>query len=517
MLKLNDISFEYVNPSECGTADSCSLQVNNAGNYVRTPATASDEACVHEKAVSCEDSCILQSFNLHLKKGEFVLLTGASGCGKTTVLRLINGLIPRYYPGKVNGSIEINGEDTTNRELYEISRSVGTVFQNPRSQFFNVDTTSEMAFACENQGIDPAEILKRISATAEKFHIEKLLNRNLFKLSGGEKQKIACGAADVQGAEVILLDEPSANLDYEAAMDLRGLIEKWIKDGKTIVASEHRLAYLWGLPDRLVIMKKGHIDRIMDKPELDTVTPAKLASLGLRTNVMENPMNVELPDIEDDDARITLRNFSFGYHNGIFRKSKYSRNFSYDDVRIAVNRITAITGANGIGKTTFLNCLCGLEKNCRGIVEYDGRILDSRERQKKFFMVMQDVNHQLFSESIWEELKLCFTGRNISDSEKTKTATEVLKKLDLYEYRNRHPMSLSGGQKQRVAIACALCSDRDFLLFDEPTSGLDYEHMLSVSDLLKSLRDAGKTIVVVTHDSELIRCCCDRKIVLKCS
>ena len=511
MLKLKDVSFTYVCQSGYTAEDR-----GPVSNVTGTSETAkSGTADISENSESGTGGRILNSFNLNLKKGEFVLLTGASGCGKTTVLRFINGLIPRYYPGKVEGCIEINGEDISGRELYEISRSVGTVFQNPRSQFFNVDTTSEMAFACENQGMDPKEILKRISVTAGKFNIEKLLNRNLFKLSGGEKQKIACAATDVTGTEVILLDEPSANLDHDASLDLRRLIEKWKSEGKTIVVSEHRLAYLWGLPDRLVIMKNGIIDRVMEKNELDTVTPEILASMGLRTNVMENPVNMDLPDIAEADTSISLRNFSFRYHNGIFRKSKYSRNFGYDDVRIALNRITAVTGANGIGKTTFLNCLCGLEDNCRGVVEYDGIKLDSRERRKKFFMVMQDVNHQLFSESVWEELMLCFTGRNISDAEKDRTASEVLKKLDLYDYRDRHPMSLSGGQKQRVAIACALCSDRDFLLFDEPTSGLDQSHMLSVSALLKSLRDAGKTIVVVTHDSELIRCCCDRKIVLK--
>ena len=514
MLKLKDVSFTYVCQSGYIAEDRGPVS-NVTGTSETAKSAQSGTADISENSESGTGGRILNSFNLNLKKGEFVLLTGASGCGKTTVLRLINGLIPRYYPGKVEGCIEINGEDISGRELYEISRSVGTVFQNPRSQFFNVDTTSEMAFACENQGLDPKEILKRISVTAGKFNIEKLLNRNLFKLSGGEKQKIACAATDVTGTEVILLDEPSANLDHDASLDLRRLMEKWKSEGKTIVVSEHRLAYLWGLPDRLVIMKNGIIDRVMEKNELDTVTPEILASMGLRTNVMENPVNMDLPDIAEADTSISLRNFSFRYHNGIFRKSKYSRNFGYDDVRIALNRITAVTGANGIGKTTFLNCLCGLEDNCRGVVEYDGIKLDSRERRKKFFMVMQDVNHQLFSESVWEELMLCFTGRNISDAEKDRTASEVLKKLDLYEYRDRHPMSLSGGQKQRVAIACALCSDRDFLLFDEPTSGLDQSHMLSVSALLKSLRDAGKTIVVVTHDSELIRCCCDRKIVLK--
>lgn len=497
MLKLKDVSFTYVSPSHGLSAP----EDTSRGN-----------GCVSRPDVT---GAVHVSINLTVKKGEFVLLTGASGCGKSTVLRIINGLVPRYYPGRVCGTVEINGKDTKDMELYEISRHVGTVFQNPRTQFFNVDTTGEMAFACENQGMDPDEIVRRISVTAEKFHVGSLLNRNLFKLSGGEKQKIACAATDVSGPEVILLDEPSANLDYKASLDLRELITKWKEEGKTIVASEHRLAYLWGLPDRLVVMDEGKIVRVMDKSELDVLRPEELYRMRLRTSVMENPAEVDLPSVADGDTCISFRNFDFRYRDGIFGKIGGSRRFGYDDVKIAVNEITAVTGNNGTGKTTFLNCLCGLEKKCRGTVECGGNILKAGERRKKFFMVMQDVNRQLFTESVWEELMLCFTESELSDEEKERVASEVLESLELMQFRDRHPMSLSGGQKQRVAVACALCSGRDFLLFDEPTSGLDYAHMLRVSEMFRMLRDSGKTIVVVTHDSEFIRCCCDRLIVLK--
>ena len=219
---------------------------------------------------------------------------------------------------------------------------------------------------------------------------------------------------------------------------------------------------------------------------------------------MESPFAVDLPELLPDDEYMSLYDFNFSYRRGIFRKAREYRSFSYGGLKIALNRITAVVGRNGAGKTTFLNCLCGLNKKCPGTVEIAGRRLSAGERSERFFMVMQDVNHQLFAESVLNELELCFAASNTAEEDKKRIITGVLKQLDLYSLRHAHPMSLSGGQKQRVAIACALCSGKDFLLFDEPTSGLDYFHM----------KELGKTIIVVTHDSELIRCCCDRKIVI---
>ena len=201
----------------------------------------------------------LDHVDLTVQDGEFVLLTGPSGCGKTTILRLINGLIPHFYPGVTEGSITVNGRSVQERELYETALQVGSVFQNPRSQFYNVDTTGELAFGCENRGLPEKEIYARIDDTVRRFGIEKLMDRNIFRLSDGEKQKIACASVDVAGSEIILLDEPSANLDYSATLDLREMIRLWRARGKTIIAAEHRIAYLWDLIDRAVILRDGII------------------------------------------------------------------------------------------------------------------------------------------------------------------------------------------------------------------------------------------------------------------
>ena len=230
----------------------------------------------------------LRDVSLSVKTGEFVLLTGPSGCGKTTILRLINGLIPQFYPGEVIGDILIDGEETKAKELYDTALKVGTVFQNPRTQFYNVDTTGELAFGCENRGLSEKEIYTRIDKTVAHFHMEKLMDRSIFHLSDGEKQKVACASVDVSGTSIILLDEPSANLDYDTTLVLREMMMQWKAAGKTIIAAEHRIAYLWDIIDRAVIMRDGQIVRELVGSEKDGLTPDELYTMGLRTTITES-------------------------------------------------------------------------------------------------------------------------------------------------------------------------------------------------------------------------------------
>lgn len=195
----------------------------------------------------------VKDISLKIADGEMILLCGESGCGKSTLTRLINGLIPNFYEGQLSGSVCIDGEAVENQPLYETARKVGSVFQNPRSQFFNVDTKSELAFACENMGMPEAEIERRIDRTVESFGIQKLMHKSIFELSGGEKQKIACASVSVSSPEVIVLDEPSSNLDVFAISDLRRILQMWKAEGKTVIIAEHRLYYLRELADRAVL------------------------------------------------------------------------------------------------------------------------------------------------------------------------------------------------------------------------------------------------------------------------
>ena len=455
-----------------------------------------------EDAEEAQEQCV-RDVSLSVGRGEFVLLTGPSGCGKTTVLRLINGLIPQFYPGTLTGSVEIDGMAVSERELYDTAKLVGTVFQNPRSQFYNVDTTGELAFACENNGLPAPEIYRRIDETVAAMGIAPLMDRSIFHLSDGEKQKIACASVSAVGPEVILLDEPSANLDYPSTLALREVICRWKAEGKTILAAEHRIAYLWDLIDRAVILRDGEIVRELRGREKDEITVETLETLGLRSTVQEAPEDVPLPGFEEGDEAIVLRDFHFAY------RGEKRQAVSIDFLRIAAGEITAIVGANGAGKTSLLNCLCGLEKRATGIMEYRGRAYDRKARRKLCFLVMQDTGNQLFTESVREEVLISLPKNTPEPEEAAKT---LLCRLDLGEYLDRHPQSLSGGQKQRLAIACAIASGRKIMLLDEPTSGLDWAHMMETAQMLKELKAQGITVLVVTHDSELIRACCDRMI-----
>ena len=433
---------------------------------------------------------VLKDISLTIEDGEFVLLTGESGCGKTTILRLINGLIPYFYDANVEGEIYVDGLNAEKSTIYDLAKTSGTVFQNPRSQFYTCEVKSELVFGCENEGIPEEEINNRLDETVKRFSIEKLLDRGMFELSGGEKQQVACASIDMEKTKIILLDEPSANLDYEAVKRLKELISIWKTAGETIIASEHRIAYLWEMCDRTIIVKDG----------MKKITEKEVRDFGIRSFVEKNPFQIDIDETTDSDNILDFKNYKFKYKKG-------DRIFEADDVKIAKGEITALIGHNGAGKTTFLNCLCGIRK-CRGDLVIDGKPLGWKQRRKKMFMIMQDVSHQLFTESVLDEVLL---GMEEEDRDKALT---ILKKLDLSMMKERHPLSLSGGQMQRVAIASAIAGDNDIILLDEPTSGLDYKHMMDISEILKELQSMGKTIIVATHDGEFIESCCSRKLII---
>lgn len=442
------------------------------------------------------DISFLKNINLRIESGELVLLSGESGCGKTTVTRLLNGLIPKYYEGKLEGDICIDGESILELELYDVSRYSGSVFQNPRAQFFNVDTDSEFAFECENQGMPVDEIKCRVDRNLDDLNATRLKGRSIFNLSGGEKQKVACVSATVAGPDIMILDEPSSNLDMAATRDLKKCIQKWKEQGKTIIIAEHRLAYLMDLADRIVYLRDGRIDREFTPDELMGMSAETMQSLGLRPVTQEQfILKKRFENTGREAEYMKLSNYYFSYDG-------YKKILDIDEARVKAREVVAIIGNNGAGKTTFARCLMGLQKRFRGLTEVDGVSCKRRKNLKRSFMVMQDVNHKLFTESVLDEVLISMKD------EDEKRAEEILKKLDLYEFKDRHPMSLSGGQKQRVAIACAIASDKETLIFDEPTSGLDLRHMLEVSENIDELNKLHKNIFIISHDMEFILRCC---------
>lgn len=500
---------------------------------------------------SGSDQVNLSDISLTVPDGECLLLCGASGCGKTSITRLINGLIPHFYKGELSGQATVNGRDISSTELYDLAGIVGSVFQNPRSQFFSVDTDGEVVFGPENIGLDAVEILRRKQDIVTELNLEKLMNRSLFELSGGEKQKIACASVAALLPDIIILDEPSSNLDWDSIRDLKKIMTIWKQQGKTIIISEHRLWYLKDLIDRAVYIEGGQIAKIWDGHTFSGLSAEELARYELRPVNLEEkyirkfsgadrvPETFHSDDSENiaagpgvdstGEAAVTgtgtspaahacgtvhLHDFYFTYRPRrylFFRKRLKPSDaeicdLAIPDLSVPMGRITGLIGMNGAGKSTFLRCLCGLEKSCIGTVAMDGAVYRGKAMTKKCYMVMQDVNHQLFTTSVLEEVLLSM------DHPDEKTAKEILASLDLLEFADKHPMALSGGQKQRVAIASALAAGAEILLFDEPTSGLDYRHMREVAGLLRRLSEQGRTVFVSTHDPELIALCCDRVI-----
>ena len=430
--------------------------------------------------------------------GKVILLMGESGSGKTTITKMLNGLIPHYDEGELSGRAIVCGLDVSTTPLYEISQKVGSVFQNPRSQFFTTDTTSELAFSCENQGIEPDEIRRRISHVADQLGINSLLGRNIFSLSGGEKQRIACASASTINPQLYVLDEPSSNLDMEGICHLKNAISLWKAEGKTVVVAEHRIFYIRDLVDHAVSMREGRIVQEISGDHLREMSNEDLRSMGLRCGTLKAKARHSRfqPKALHSDETFTVE---------IARRSKNDtdpRALTIENVKLPRHGITALVGRNGAGKSTFSLSLSGLSRHNRARVAIDGEIITGKGLSSLSYLVMQDVNHQLFAEDALEEVLL-----GMKNPEK-EYAYNLLGGLGLKGFEDRHPMSLSGGQKQRIAIAAALAAKRRVLIYDEPTSGLDLRHMEEVASVMKRMQREGLAQIIVTHDLELIESCC---------
>lgn len=421
----------------------------------------------------------IQNINFVLQPGEVILVTGNSGSGKSTFLKCLNGLIPRVVEGKLQGEILLNHQNTKDMSMAEISRHISSVFQNPRSQFFTTNTTSELVFSMENYGLDKAVMEERIQKVSALLQIQYLLNRDIFQLSGGERQMVAIASAMMMGQQIILLDEPSANLDYHNTYVFRGLVEKLKQEGYTVLIADHRFYYLSGLINRVFLFDDGKM-QIFDSEQAFKESSYDTRSFDLFA------MNIPFQTTCDKKEKV-LSLVDISYKDIL-------QDMTLD---FFTNEVTAIIGTNGVGKTTLARILC------KSISCTHGKIIGEIP-----FYIMQDADYQLFGTSVQAELE-------IADHKiKKKDIQDVMDYFQLTKYADTHPFSLSGGQKQRIQVALGILSNRKVIIFDEPTSGLDLLSMRRVAREIQELKKKA-CVIVISHDYEFIRHISDRVLYLK--
>lgn len=425
----------------------------------------------------------LKQLSLCLTPGSCHVITGPSGSGKSSLLRVLLKLVPELYPARVEGSVLFNNQDLEEVPHLDLCRQVAYVQQDSRAQFFTRNVQDELFFALENLAIPMDEMFLRVGDAVGFMKLESLLDRSILKLSSGERQKVALTSALALEPKLLILDEPSANLDPFSVMQLADTIKELKAQGCTLLIAEHRLFYLKDLLDQLYILEDGRLAQSLKPVELNTATLQQHQLRSLDDAVF-------LPSShKENTAKGRL----------VFKAENLIFNSYLPPITLKLQKgvVTALIGSNGIGKTSLARLLCGVDQPKN---KQSRQPLARLKKEHGVFFVMQDCDYQLFAPSIREELNL---SRPADDEAHLKLLATVglnFTKADL----DRLPAALSGGQKQRLIIALALLSEAELIIFDEPTSGLDYANMRRVAENLRELATKDKAILVITHDQELI-------------
>jgi energy-coupling factor transporter ATP-binding protein EcfA2 len=447
----------------------------------------------------------IKNVSLKVSKGQILLIAGASGCGKTTLARCINGLIPRSYKGELSGKILLQGKSVENWPLSNISQIVGTVLQDPERQILGTKVANEVAFGLENLGLPRAEISQRVDAALNRLRISELRDRETFNLSGGEKQKVALAGVLAMQPTILLLDEPLASLDPASAEETLAIVRQLADEGMSVLMVEHRVEDVLKIhPDRLVYIEDGEvrydgttdsIDRTVNYHEVKL--PAPLIIKNARHDPAPSPV---LPAIEASNGHGPLVKFegvSFGYDERPV----------LHDVSLEIHRgdIIAVLGPNGAGKTTLVKHAIGLLKPKAGRVLVDGR--DTRELSvaqiaSNLGYVFQSPSHMLFAPTVREELAFGPTNLKHAPDLIQKEVSEAIRIVNLSGREQDPPLALSFGQQKRVSIAAILSMRSKILVMDEPTAGQDYKNYLSFMDSILQLPNF-EAILFITHDIDL--------------
>ena len=486
----------------------------------------------------------LKNINLTIYEGEKVLIVGPSGSGKSTLAHCINGLTPFYYQGTSTGSLKVMGKETKDMGIFEMSKMVGTVLQDPDSQFIGLTVAEDIAFKLENDCVPQSKMKAMVEKVSKLVGIEKQLDAAPYSLSGGQKQRVTLAGVTVEDIDILLFDEPLASLDPATGKSAIELIEQ-IKNEtkKTIVIIEHRLEDVLHCDvDRIIVMNEGYIVADMTADELVAsnilvesgireplyITALRYAGVTItedmkagniqtldiskcKTNLdkwhKDNSSNNE---IKEENILLELKDISFQYE----KNKPILKDISF---KINKGEMVSIIGKNGAGKSTISKLICGFYKPTSGQILLNNRDIgdDSiKERAERIGMVMQNPNQMISKTMIFDEVALGLRFRGIPEGEVKTRVYETLKVCGLYEYRNWPISALSFGQKKRVTIASILVLNPEILILDEPTAGQDFKHYNEIMEFLLELNNKGVTIIMITHDMHLMLEYTNRAIVL---
>ena len=477
----------------------------------------------------------LYDISLDIRKGEKVLICGPSGCGKSTLAHCVNGLIPNSYPGKTTGTLTVGGQNAENLSLFDLSKVVGTVLQDSDGQFIGLTVAEDMAFALENDCMDQKDMKALVERVAGLVGVSGVLGHAPYEISGGQKQRVALGGVMVSGVDVLLFDEPLANLDPAAGKKAVELIDEIQKrTGCAVIIIEHRLEDVLHCPvDRVVLMGEGRI--LFDGDPDSLLCSDLLQKSGIREPLYVTALKYAgvpldrdqrlsyLPELrlsEADRRRVADWFFAQPEPKGEKAKKELLRaeniDFTYEgghhalkgiSASIAEGEMLSIVGTNGAGKSTFSKVLCGFEIPQKGTLTLSGEDLSAysiKERADRIGYVMQNPNQMISKTGIFDEVALGLRNRGVPEEEVKPRVEKALKTCGLYPFRNWPVSALSYGQKKRVTIASILVLEPKIILLDEPTAGQDLYHYTQIMDFLAELNRSGTTVVLITHDMHLM-------------
>ena len=499
---------------------------------------------------NAQEDYTLRDINLKINPGEKILIAGPSGCGKSTMIHCLNGLIPFSLEGERQGTLTIDGKDTWDMSIFELSKKVGTVLQDQDSQFIGLTVAEDLAFALENDAVGEPELHDRVKEIADVVNIGSHLLHSPQELSGGQKQRVSLGGVMVDNVGVLLFDEPLANLDPETGKKAIELIDDIHKrTGDTIIIVEHRLEdVLWRPVDRVILMDKGRIvsdstpDELLSGDLLKItgvreplyVTALKYAGVEITPEMKASSLDtIVLTEEQKNKVRewfnraeketvgrpkesiLEIRDLNFTYRSD--RSDAEDHHALIDiDFDLYKGEMMAVVGRNGAGKSTFSKVICGFENPDSGSMIMNGNDLSElsiKERADHIGYIMQNPNQMISKTMIFDEVAMGLRNSNVPEDEVNERVNDTLKVCGLWPFRNWPISALSYGQKKRVTIAAIMSMKPEIMILDEPTAGQDYRHYTEIMEFLRKLNELGTTVILITHDMHLMLEYAERSVV----